>query len=193
MYFAFLRTAKLWRLIDRCRSRSTAETLGSNVKASRCPIRLSCSTSLFSANCREARYIMQQPQQPLQPRLRQRTHRHGGNREVSDSHSHEHSGRCCSRLRVSTTFRFSGVIAVATCFFFGELIVGILMRSLALVADAFHILSDLLGYAVALAAYRFSKRKDFPTAYTFGYQKAEILGGFFNGGKRLPVSVARET
>ncbi|GAA6018144.1 hypothetical protein JCM10207_006093 [Rhodosporidiobolus poonsookiae] len=92
--------------------------------------------------------------------------------------------------RLSTTARFGGIIAVAVAFLLAEMAVGFATRSLALVADAFHIMSDILGYAVALAAYRLRQRKTWPDRFTFGYAKAESLGGFFNGAVLLALGVS---
>jgi zinc transporter 1 len=65
-----------------------------------------------------------------------------------------------------------------------ELVVGFITRSLALVADAFHILSDILGYVVAVVAVQYAGRTSKNGQYTYGFRRAETLGGFFNGGKR---------
>lgn len=76
------------------------------------------------------------------------------------------------------------VIGIATLFLFLEIAVGFVTRSLALVADAFHVLSDVIGYVVALVATKYSKRSKVSSLqYTYGYRKAEVLGAFFNGGE----------
>lgn len=49
-----------------------------------------------------------------------------------------------ARLRIA--------IAIAFCFFVTEISFGFYTRSLALVADAFHVLFDLLSFCVALSA-----------------------------------------
>lgn len=77
------------------------------------------------------------------------------------------------------------VIAIASTFLVLELVVGFITGSLVLVADAFHILSDIIGYIVAYFAIRFAGQLPRrPELYTFGYKRAETLGAFFNGGKR---------
>lgn len=44
------------------------------------------------------------------------------------------------------------VISISASFFLAEIAVGFYTRSLALVADAFHYLNDLVGFIVALVA-----------------------------------------
>jgi zinc transporter 1 len=80
--------------------------------------------------------------------------------------------------------RIIAVICIALAFFITEIAIGFRNRSLALIADAFHIFSDLIGYVVALVANRMGTTdKIRPKQYSFGYQRASILGGFFNGGE----------
>ena len=86
------------------------------------------------------------------------------------------------RLRLSKTQKVSSVIIIASAFFIVEIAIGIKTRSLALIADAFHIFSDLLGYIAAWIAIRMSTSAK-TAQFTYGYQRGEILGGFFNGGK----------
>jgi zinc transporter 1 len=85
--------------------------------------------------------------------------------------------------KVDKQHRILAVVAIAASFFIIEIAVGIKTRSLALVADAFHIFSDLLGYVVAFYAVRFGAMDaSNKTRFTYGYQRAELLGSFFNGG-----------
>lgn len=55
------------------------------------------------------------------------------------------------------------------------------MHSLALVADAFHMLNDILSLVVALWAVRVAKSRGADRKYTYGWQRAEILGALVNG------------
>lgn len=87
---------------------------------------------------------------------------------------------------ISKERRILCVIAIASAFLLLELVVGFITRSLALVADAFHILSDILGYVVAVVAVRYAGRTSKNGQYTYGYRRAETLGGFFNGGEHNP-------
>jgi zinc transporter 1 len=91
--------------------------------------------------------------------------------------------------------RVSVVMAISTCFFLTELIIGFRNYSLALVADAFHVVSDLIGFAVALyAIHKQNNIKEAPKGFSFGWQRAELLGSFFNGGaSSCPFSEAHAT
>jgi zinc transporter 1 len=78
--------------------------------------------------------------------------------------------------------RILAVICIASAFLIVELAIGFRNRSLALIADAFHITSDLIGYVVAYVAVIMSRRERVsPKKYSFGYQKASLVAGFFNG------------
>ncbi|KAK4092013.1 hypothetical protein Purlil1_3852 [Purpureocillium lilacinum] len=64
-------------------------------------------------------------------------------------------------------------------FFLLELIVGFLAHSLALTADAFHMLNDIISLVIGLWAV-VAAQKETTDEYTFGWVRAEILGAFFN-------------
>ena len=49
-----------------------------------------------------------------------------------------------------------------------EIVGGYMANSVAILADAFHLLSDVLAYAISLFAVLFSKRRA-PSHLTFGY------------------------
>jgi cobalt-zinc-cadmium efflux system protein len=61
-----------------------------------------------------------------------------------------------------------------------EAIAGWLFHSLALLADAGHMLSDSAALLLALIAQRVARR-DRTRAHTFGYRRAEVLAAFVNG------------
>ncbi|KAF1813720.1 cation efflux protein [Eremomyces bilateralis CBS 781.70] len=84
-------------------------------------------------------------------------------------------------LPLSNTTRLSIVIGISLCFFIAEISVGFYTHSLALIADAFHYLNDLIGFVVALIAIRVSKQGKSPRGFSFGWQRAQMLGAFFNG------------
>ncbi|KAJ4220522.1 hypothetical protein NW759_007409 [Fusarium solani] len=82
-------------------------------------------------------------------------------------------------------------ICIAFSFFVAELAVGFYTRSLVLVADAFHYLSDLIGIIVALVALLIQERPEpAPQDYTYGWQRATLLGAFFNGVFLVALSVS---
>ena len=69
-----------------------------------------------------------------------------------------------------------------------EIVGGLLTGSLALLADAAHMVSDNLAIAVALLALWLAGRPSTPER-SFGYQRAEILAAFVNGVILLALAV----
>ncbi|PGH14048.1 hypothetical protein AJ79_03318 [Helicocarpus griseus UAMH5409] len=87
--------------------------------------------------------------------------------------------------------RLSIIIAISFCFFVVEISVGFYTRSLALVADAFHYLNDLIGFIVALVAIKISEKPGLtPSSLSFGWQRSQLLGAFFNGVFLLALGVS---
>ncbi|KAL7821915.1 cation efflux protein [Trichoderma gracile] len=84
-----------------------------------------------------------------------------------------------SRLAWSKSTRIKVMIAIDTAFFLLELICGFLAHSLALTADAFHMLNDIISLAIGLWAV-IASQKATTDEFTFGWVRAEILGAFFN-------------
>lgn len=84
-----------------------------------------------------------------------------------------------SRCRLTKTLLLSIVIVLTSWFFFVEIVVGYLTNSNALVADSFHMLSDIVSLIIGLAALRFSK-KESSKNNTFGWARAEVLGSLIN-------------
>merc|ERR1711939_567087 len=82
------------------------------------------------------------------------------------------------------------IIGISLSFFVAEIAVGFYTRSLALVADAFHYLNDLVGFVVALVAFLAAERDDAPPSLSFGWQRATLLGAFFNGVFLLALGVS---
>ena len=78
------------------------------------------------------------------------------------------------------------VLALSLGIFVVELVGAALANSLALLADAGHILTDVSGIALALAAIWFAQRPA-SSARTFGYLRAEILAAAANAVLLLVV------
>ena len=72
-------------------------------------------------------------------------------------------------------------LTINLLFMFVELIYGVYSNSLGLISDAFHMLSDCLSLLVALFAAYVALKKKANETYTFGYARAEVLSGLFNG------------
>jgi len=75
--------------------------------------------------------------------------------------------------------RFIVMIVLTGIYFFVELIVGLMTGSLALLSDAFHMLSDELSLFIGFYAIRASKRAQ-TEIMTFGWARAEIVGALIN-------------
>ncbi|KAK0730391.1 cation efflux protein [Lasiosphaeris hirsuta] len=79
----------------------------------------------------------------------------------------------------SKSTRITVMLVIDILFFILELSVGFAVHSLALMADAFHMLNDVISLAVGLWAVSVAKKAT-TVQYTYGWQRAEILGAFFN-------------
>ncbi|XP_076043311.1 solute carrier family 30 member 7 [Oratosquilla oratoria] len=79
-------------------------------------------------------------------------------------------------------------LSVTLSFAFVELFFGIFTNSLGLISDAFHMLFDCTGLLAGLAASVVTKWKA-NDRFSYGYGRAEILGGFCNGVLLLFVSL----
>jgi cobalt-zinc-cadmium efflux system protein len=102
-------------------------------------------------------------------------HAHGGH------HGHSHDHRSASRRALGTVLALTvGVTAV-------EVVGGFLTGSLALLADAGHMLSDTFAIGLAVVALTLAGRPSTPRR-SFGFQRAEILAAFVNGLTLVLVS-----
>ncbi|KAA0197083.1 Cation efflux protein: zinc transporter [Fasciolopsis buskii] len=77
------------------------------------------------------------------------------------------------------TTRLVSMMCLVATYFLVELIVGYVIHSIALVADAFHMLSDFLALVVGVIAARIAKWPS-SSKNTFGWQRAEVMGGLIN-------------
>jgi cobalt-zinc-cadmium efflux system protein len=71
------------------------------------------------------------------------------------------------------------VLGLTCAFLAVEVVAGLLTGSLSLLADAGHMLTDVAGLVLALAAMKFAERRPSPRR-TFGYHRAEILAALTN-------------
>jgi len=94
-------------------------------------------------------------------------------------HGHRPGQRAGSRHRRRLAISF-GLIAA---FFVVEAVAGVLTGSLALLSDAGHMLTDVVGLGMALAAIQVADRHEArgaSTRHTFGLYRLEILAAFVN-------------
>ncbi|KAK8091353.1 cation diffusion facilitator family metal ion transporter [Apiospora phragmitis] len=93
-------------------------------------------------------------------------------------------------LRLTPKQKLIGTIVITFSFFVAEIVVAFMTGSLALLADAFHYLNDLIGFVVALVAVIISQDADSPQDLSFGWARASLLGAFFNGVFLLALGVS---
>ncbi|TPX54418.1 hypothetical protein PhCBS80983_g05935 [Powellomyces hirtus] len=84
-------------------------------------------------------------------------------------------------FKLSRQVRLGVMCVGTTSYFLVEIIVGHLAGSIALVADSFHMLSDIISMLVAWYAITLAARTARNNQYTYGWQRAEILGALVNG------------
>lgn len=72
------------------------------------------------------------------------------------------------------------MLFMTSSFFLVEIVVGYATNSMALVADSFHMLSDVMSLLIGFFALRYSKRSQRTERNTFGWQRAEVLGALVN-------------
>lgn len=84
--------------------------------------------------------------------------------------------------------RLGVVLALTTAYLVAEVVGGLLTGSLALLADAGHMLSDVAGLALALIAIRFAESPATPER-TYGYYRVEILAALTNAIILIGISI----
>lgn len=106
-------------------------------------------------------------------------HQHG-HRDAGDGHSHGVTARSDSRY-------LAGALGLIVAFLLVEVIMAFVGHSLALLADAGHMLTDAGALAASLLAFRLAKRPA-TGPWTFGFKRAEVLSAQANGITLLVVS-----
>jgi cobalt-zinc-cadmium efflux system protein len=105
-------------------------------------------------------------------------HQHGGAHSHGIGHSHA-ADAPVRNLRIALIL--TALLLVA------EVVGGLLSNSIALLADAGHMLTDVAALGLALFVAWFSRQPETPER-TFGYLRAEILAAFVNGATLLLIS-----
>lgn len=90
------------------------------------------------------------------------------------------AGRNAGRLRV--------VFLLTSTYLVAEIIGGVITGSLALLADAGHMLTDVAGVGLALYSIRLAQRAPTPDR-SYGYHRAEILAALANASVLIVVSL----
>ncbi|HYJ79069.1 MAG TPA: cation diffusion facilitator family transporter, partial [Longimicrobiaceae bacterium] len=112
-------------------------------------------------------------------------HHHGGHHHHHGHASHRDELGAASqrnRRRLKLTLALTAVYLVA------EVVGGLLANSLALLADAGHMLSDVGALGLSLFAMWIAQRPATPRR-TFGYYRTEILAALANGAALIGISL----
>jgi len=114
----------------------------------------------------------------------------GGDRHhdhAHDHHDHGHHAHHGLVVRRAESGRLKWVLAITALFMVAEVVGGILANSLALLADAGHMFTDVAALLLSLFAMRLAQRP--PNSYkTFGYVRIEILAALINGATLLVIA-----
>ena len=89
------------------------------------------------------------------------------------AHAHDHA-------RLESRRALAAALALTASYTVVEVVGGVVTGSLALLADAVHMLSDNVALVLALVAVWLATRPETP-ARTFGYKRAEVLAALANG------------
>lgn len=84
------------------------------------------------------------------------------------------------KMKFGKSARLSVMLVMTFGYFLCEIVVGYRNSAMSLVADSFHMLSDVLSIFVGLAAVRLKRRQAKSDKYSFGYKRAEIAGALCN-------------
>ena len=87
----------------------------------------------------------------------------------------------------SSKSKLSIILGVTLIFMIVEVITGYLANSLALIADAGHMLNDVVSLAFSLIAIHLGSKKS-NAKFTFGYKRVEVLSGLINGLSLIVIS-----
>ena len=91
----------------------------------------------------------------------------------NNHHSHQHEITPKSVKLLMVSFIINMILSVA------EFVGGVVSGSVALIGDALHNTSDALSILIAVIAFNIGNKK-VSIKYTYGFKRAEIIGGFVN-------------
>ncbi|KAF7979041.1 hypothetical protein HWV62_44037 [Athelia sp. TMB] len=91
---------------------------------------------------------------------------------------------------MKTTTRLGIILAISTAFFAVEVSMGFRTKSLALIADAFHVLNDIVSFSIAFLATYVQGKGYRPLGFTYALHRAENVGAFFNGVFLLALALS---
>lgn len=109
---------------------------------------------------------------------------HGHSHSHAHGHGHPHA---TARADIDNVRPITITLALVVAYMGMEVIGGFLSGSLALLADAGHMLSDAGALALTLFAMKFARRPA-TTSRTYGYYRAEILAALINGATLVAIA-----
>jgi cobalt-zinc-cadmium efflux system protein len=101
---------------------------------------------------------------------------------------HAHPADAHATHGLASERRLLLVLGLTAVYMLAEVASGLLTHSLALLADSGHLLGDVVGLAMAVAAIRFARRPA-TSGKTYGFYRAEILAALLNSTLLLGVAV----
>jgi cobalt-zinc-cadmium efflux system protein len=104
---------------------------------------------------------------------------HGHSHDHGDDHGHGHEHSHAPAVSADNERTVLLALVLTAGFMVAEVVGGLLSGSLALIADAGHMLTDAAALGLAWAGFYFGKRASSATK-TFGYMRLEVLAGFVN-------------
>ncbi len=112
------------------------------------------------------------------------SHAHGHHPHAARGHAHDYAAAAegGNRRRVLIAAALTSIFMVA------EAIGGLLTGSLALIADAGHMLTDSVALSLAYVAYRVSERRG-TSRMTYGFDRLKILVAYTNGLTVLGIAI----
>ncbi|MBI4409377.1 MAG: cation transporter [Gemmatimonadetes bacterium] len=116
-------------------------------------------------------------------------HRHEHVRgDARDGHRHGPGGHAHDHRRAAGKRGLQIVLGLTATFMVAEFVGGWLANSLALMADAAHMLTDVAAITLSLFALWFAQRPA-PPEKTYGYLRWEILAALVNGATLIVLSI----
>ncbi len=104
------------------------------------------------------------------------------------AHHHDHGKQNSGQNRGRNRKRLAWSLGLVCTYMVAEFVGGLLTGSLALMADAGHMLSDAGSLALALFALWLADQPS-PSRHTWGYFRTEILAALANGAALVAVSI----
>jgi cobalt-zinc-cadmium efflux system protein len=105
-------------------------------------------------------------------------------------HGHDHGGNAAGAVSASGRHvgPLTAAFGIAAAFMVVEFVVGFATSSLALISDAAHMLTDVVGVGLALSAILVASRANGRPSRTFGLYRAEVLAALANAALLFGVA-----